>query len=260
MCNAQDAILTIIESARCPPPLDLQSALFLDVDGTLVDIVACPELVRVPPGLPQLLIRRTAERDGALALISGRPLAELDRLLHPWHGAAAGLHGIERRRADGTLDHIPDRPGEAALDCIRPKLAALAADGSGLLLEDKGRTIALHYRAVPAREAEILAYAEAIRDETGEALRVIAGKMVVEFQPQGANKGRAIAAFMAEPPFFGRRPVFVGDDTTDEDGFVEIGRRGGIAVRVGCSRETAANYGLPSVGRVLAWLAGTGLR
>lgn len=255
----KDAFLTFDESRRSPPALDLQSALFLDVDGTLLEIAPRPELVHVPEGLPTLIARLSEERQGALALISGRPLAQLDGLFRPWHGPAAGLHGIERRRADGTLDRIIDGAGEAALSRIRPKLAALASGGSGLILEDKGPSLALHYRATPFREPAIQAYAEALQREAGAALRLIPGKMLVEFQPRSANKGVAIAAFMAEPPFFGRQPLFVGDDTTDEDGFAEIRRRAGIAMRVGSSCETLANYCLPSVEAVLAWLARTDL-
>jgi trehalose 6-phosphate phosphatase len=154
-----------------------------------------------------------------------------------------------------------DGDSAAALDRLRPRLAALAADGTGLMLEDKGGTLALHYRAVPQREPEIRAVVEALHREVAAVLRLITGKMVVEFQPRGADKGRAIAVFLAEPPFAGRRPVFVGDDTTDEDGFAEIRRRGGIAIRAGSfDRATDANYRLPSVESVLAWLAGGGLR
>jgi trehalose 6-phosphate phosphatase len=258
MCNAQDAALTLAESR--PPPLDGRSALFLDVDGTLLEIAPRPELVRVPEGLPSLIVRLSAQREGALALISGRPLAQLDRLFQPWQGAAAGLHGLERRRADGVLASVVDGCSAAALDRLRPKLAALAADGTGLILEDKGGTLALHYRAAPQREAEIRAVVEALHREFGSVLRLIAGKMVVEFQPRSADKGRAIAAFFAEPPFLGRRPIFVGDDTTDEDGFAEIRRLRGVAIRVGpFDGATAANYCLPSVGAVLAWLANGGL-
>src|SRR5438128_1910400 len=151
----KDDFLTVGESPGLPPALDLQSAVCLDVDGTLLEIAPRPELVRVPPGLPGLLARLAAQREGALALISGRPLAQLDQLFDPWHGAAAGLHGIERRRADGTLDCILDSASEAALDRIRPQLSALADDGNRLVLEDKGGTLALHYRAVPEREREI---------------------------------------------------------------------------------------------------------
>jgi trehalose 6-phosphate phosphatase len=255
----KDASLTIAESLA--PPLDPLSALFLDVDGTLLEIALRPELVRVPDGLPSLIIRLSAEREGALALISGRPLTQLDRLFQPWQGAAAGLHGLERRRADGILDCVVDSASAAALDRLRPKLTAFAADGTGLTLEDKGGTLAIHYRAAPQREPEIRAVVEALHREIASVLRLIMGKMVVEFQPRSADKGRAIAAFLAEPPFVGRQPVFVGDDTTDEDGFAEIRRRGGVAVRVGpFDGGTAANYRLPTVKAVLAWLASSGLR
>ena len=254
----KDASLTLAES--WPPPLDPRSALFLDVDGTLLEIAPRPELVQVPVGLPSLMIRLSARREGALALIGGRPLAQLDRLFQPWQGAAAGLHGLERRRADGILDCGVDGNSSAALDRLRPKLAAVAADGTGLTLEDKGGTLALHYRAAPQREPEIRAAVGALHREMASVLRLIMGKMVVEFQPRSADKGRAIVAFLAEPPFLGRRPVFVGDDTTDEDGFAEIRRRGGIAVRVGpFGGATIANYRLPSVEAVLAWLASGGL-
>jgi trehalose 6-phosphate phosphatase len=253
----KDAFLTIGESA--PPMPGSESAVFLDVDGTLLEIAPRPELVQVPVGLPELIIRLAQQRQGALALISGRPLAQLDRLFGPWHGAAAGLHGIERRRADGVLDYMLDSAGATALDLIRPRLVELADRVCGLILEDKGATLALHYRAAPQREAEIRAQAAALERETSTALRVIAGKMVIEFQPRGINKGLAIAAFLQEQPFFGRSSVVVGDDTTDEDGFAEIRRRGGIAVRVGSPRETAANYRLPSVKAVLDWLSKTSL-
>jgi len=254
----KDVPLTVGESPA-PPPLDPQSAVFLDVDGTLLEIAPRPELVQVPRGLPLLIARLSAQREAALALISGRPLAQLDRLFQPWQGAAAGLHGLERRRADGVLDCVLDSASATALDRLRPKLAALAADGSGLTFEDKGGTLALHYRAAPQREAEIRVLAEELHRPAASLLRLITGKMVVEFQPRSVNKGRAIAAFLAELPFVGRRPVFVGDDTTDEDGFAEIGRRGGIAVRVGSPCATAANYRLPAVEAVLAWLARSGL-
>jgi trehalose 6-phosphate phosphatase len=254
----KDAFLTPGESRR-PPPLDLRSALFLDVDGTLLEIALRPELVHVPRELPVLIARLSEQRQGALALVSGRPLAQLDRLFRPWRGAAAGMHGVERRRADGTLDRIRDSAGESALDRMRPKLAALAAGGSGLIVEDKGATLALHYRAVPGREPEIRVSAEVLQREAGAALRLIKGKMVVEFQPRNANKGSAITAFLAEPPFVGRRPVFVGDDATDEDGFAEVHNRGGFSIHVGSQCVTAANYHLPSVEAVITWLTKTGL-
>ena len=209
----------------------------------------------MPVRLPVLLADLAEQRGGALALISGRPLAELDRLFQPWCGAAAGVHGSERRRADGTLDHRTDREGAAALDRIRPRLAAFAGARDRIVLEDKTSTLALHYRAAPEIGVEIHTFAKALEREAGGALRLIAGKMVVEFQPRGADKGAAISAFLGEPPFLGREPVFVGDDATDEDGFAEIERRGGITIRVGPIAASIARYCLPSVAAVHRWLA-----
>ena len=253
----KDALLTVVESLA--PPLDQKSALFLDVDGTLLEIAPRPELVQVPRGLPALITRLSAQREAALALISGRPLDQIDRLFEPWQGAAAGLHGLERRRADGVRGDVPDSASATALDRLRPKLAALAGDRPGVALEDKGGTLALHYRAAPQLEAEIRGLAKALHREAAPVLRMILGKMVIEFQPDAVDKGQAIAAFLAEPPFAGRRPVFVGDDTTDEDGFAEIRRHRGIAIRVGPPGSTTANYRLPSVSAVLAWLARSSL-
>lgn len=242
-----------------PPPLDPDAALFLDVDGTLLEIAPRPELVKVPEGLAELLIRSAEQRGGALAVISGRRIDDFDRYLRPWRGAAAGIHGAERRDAAGRMvagaDSADDRNAAAALARLRPRLRALEKELPGILVEDKGRTLAVHYRQAPDREAEVRAIVEnLLRPEVG-ALRLIDGKMVLELKPLHHDKGRAIAAFMAEPPFRGRLPVFVGDDTTDEDGFAEVNRRGGLSVRVGpAGAATQAVHMLPSVGAVLDWL------
>ena len=245
-----------------PPPLDRDAALLIDVDGTLLEIAPHPDRVEVPPGLPRLLERLAGQRDGALALISGRPIADLDLLFQPWRGAAAGLHGIERRRPDGSRADseatAADAAAATALDRLRPELQVLMRQRPGVWLEDKGRTLALHYRAVPEAEAEIRARAEQLLREHGNALRLIPGKMVVEFQPRHHGKGGAIAALMAEPPFRARVPVFLGDDTTDEEGFAEVNRRDGLSIRVGAPLAgTAAACRLPSVTAALDWLAGT---
>ena len=241
-----------------PPPLDPHSALFLDVDGTLLEIAPRPELVHVPSGLPDLLKELTRQRIGALALISGRPIAELDRLFRPWRGAAAGLHGAERRRADGSLvvsgESTADRAAATALASVRPALAECERRWPGVWIEDKGRTVALHCRAIPEKEAEIRDAMERLAQDESGPLRLIAGKMVFELQPGHRHKGAVIAAFLAEPPFRGRRAVFIGDDTTDEDGFAEVNRRGGISIRVGAPARTAAVYDLASVADALDWL------
>lgn len=243
-----------------PPPLDGTSALFLDVDGTLLEIAPQPHLVRVPEHLPALLARLADQRDGAMAIVTGRPLGDLDRLLWPWRGAAAGLHGTERRRADGRRDAGGEETeAEAALDRLRPIVRALAERLPGTLLEDVPGNLTLHYRGAADREGEIIAVAESLAKRESEALRFIAGKMVVEFLSRHHGKDGAIAAFMAESPFSGRRPVFVGDDTTDEDGFAEVNRRGGVSIKVGsATAPTAAEYRLETVGEVLAWLGRRG--
>ncbi len=230
--------------------------MFLDIDGTLLEIAERPDRVRIPSALPGLLGDLAGQRGGALALISGRPLIEIDRLMQPWRGAAAGLHGSERRRADGAVERRLDPAAAVALDHIRPALREFAAQDGRLLFEDKGEAVALHYRAAPQRAREISNLAEAMQRRSGSALRLIIGKMVVEFQPRGADKGATIAAFMLEPPFAGRVPVFVGDDVTDEDGFAEIARRHGVAIRVGGSIKTRAGCALASVAAVLVWLDG----
>jgi trehalose 6-phosphate phosphatase len=262
VCGAQARAAIRVQPVTQPPELDRKAALLIDVDGTLLEIAPRPELVAVPSGLPDLLQRLAGERSGALALISGRPIVDLDRLLRPWQGAAAGLHGIERRTADGDGaaggDSEADRAAAAALERLRPELAALAGQQPGIWLEDKGRTLALHYRAAPDAGAAIGDAATRLLREHGEVLRLIPGKMVVEFQPRHHGKGSAIAAFMEEPPFRGRVPVFLGDDTTDEEGFAEVNRRGGISIRVGPPiGGSAAIYELPSVTATLDWLAGS---
>jgi trehalose 6-phosphate phosphatase len=245
-----------------PPPLDPHCALFIDLDGTLLEIASRPELVRVPEGLPELLTRLAEQRDGALAVISGRRMDDFDRYLRPWRGAAAGVHGAERRDAAGRIvasgDSPDDRQAAAALDRLRPALRELAGRLPGILVEDKGKTLAVHYRQAPEKEGEVRSVVESLLRPEAAALRLIDGKMVLELKPIHHDKGRAIAAFMEETPFHGRVPVFIGDDTTDEDGFREVNRRGGLSVRVGPeSAATEAVSTLPSVTSVLDWLRGS---
>lgn len=244
MCNAQE-----------PPECDPRGALFLDLDGTLLEIAARPEAVRVPAGLPRLLNDLGGRREGALALVSGRVLADIDRLLAPWQGAAAGLHGAERRRADGTIERILEDGAARALARLRPRLLRLAGAMPGVFLEDKAAALALHYRAAPAREESLRAATRRLAAECAPALRLLDGKMVLEFRPASTTKGTAIAAFLGEAPFRGKRPVFLGDDASDEDGFAEVNRRGGLSVRIGPPADSAARFALPSVAAALAWLA-----
>jgi trehalose 6-phosphate phosphatase len=234
-----------------PPALRRHNALFLDFDGTLVEIAAAPDLVRVAPELPHLLGRIADLLDGSLALISGRPLDELVRLLAPFSGAMAGQHGRERRRSDGSVLRFPVPP---ALARAAPVMADFAERHPGVMLEDKGGSLALHYRQAPSLAATCGALVRRVVDASGGALKAIDGKMVVELMPRKVGKGQAIASFLAEPPFRGRVPVFVGDDVGDEEGFTVVDHMGGISVRVG-DGPTAAGHRLAKVGDVLAWLA-----
>jgi trehalose 6-phosphate phosphatase len=236
--------------ALAPPPLHRDQALFLDFDGTLVEIAQSPSLVRVPAELPELLRELTSWLDGAVAVVSGRPLDELARMLAPFHGGIAGDHGLERRLGDGTVTRCL---AHHELDRFRPLVAGFAARHNGVLLEDKGGSLALHYRQSPALAARCRALVRRAAQASNGALATIAGKMVVELIPQSAGKGRAIAGFLADPPFRGRLPVFVGDDITDEDGFAVVNRTGGVSVHVG-GGATIAHHNLATVGDVLAWL------
>ena len=240
------------------PPLPAPGerwAIFLDVDGTLVAIAATPQAVLVEPSLLARLEQLRHRCGGALAVVSGRALADIDRLLAPLRLPAAGLHGRERRRADGT--RLESGGPEAIIAPLRPLLSAYVEARPGLLLEDKGGSLALHYRLAPAYAASVARLARRLAAEEPR-LRVIFGRKVAEFQPRGSDKGAAIAAFLAEPPFAGRRPVYAGDDATDEDGFVTVNRLGGLSVKVlNGERRTASSvalYQLRSVASLHRWL------
>ncbi|HZB91737.1 MAG TPA: trehalose-phosphatase [Stellaceae bacterium] len=230
-------------------------ALFLDVDGTLLPIAATPEAARPQPALLPLLERLSRGCERALALVSGRSLASIDRLFAPFRPAAAGLHGWERRRSDGSL--VPQNEPSGLLARLRPRLETYVRARPGLMLEDKGGSLALHYRQAPERGAALLRLVRRLARAEPE-LHVIAGRKVVEVQPLGADKGAAIRAFLAEPPFAGRRPVFAGDDTTDEHGFEAVNELGGLSVRVVDAetrmRSTSARYTLESVDELHCWL------
>ncbi len=227
-------------------------AVFLDVDGTLLDIEHTPEAVTVPPELIPALDNTHQALSGALALISGRPLADLDRLFAPLVLPAAGLHGLEMR---------PDGRGSERMTKADPHLAAQVArlreelaPLSGVLVEDKGSCVALHYRQAPAAKAEVAAAAQAAAEQLGAAYHVLAGKMVYEVKPKAMNKGHAVEIFMAALPFRGRHPVYIGDDITDEDAFVIVNRLGGTSVRVGNETPTKATTIIADIEALRGWL------
>lgn len=210
-------------------------ALFLDFDGTMVDLAPQPHAVQVPRMLIGTLQDLQVMLGGALAVISGRPIAQLDDFLQPLRMPTAGVHGAERRSADGHLHLLHTHP----LDHVEEAANVLAAQHEGLLVESKRGSLALHYRQAPHLEELCLrAMQDAVSESPGIVL--LRGKMVVEAKPGGASKGRAIEEFMAEAPFAGRTPVFIGDDVTDEAGFSAVQRLGGVGVKVGDGESLAS--------------------
>lgn len=234
-----------------PPPADLLdgASLFLDFDGTLVEIAARPDGVTVDARLKRLVEALAARLDGRIAIVSGRGVDEIDALFGGVGFPIGGSHGAELRR-DGTIEG-PGRP--AALDDALARMRAFAAGTPGLIVEAKPLGAGLHFRGCPDAEDACRAFAHELADATGLTLQ--RGKMVFELRAPG-DKGAAIAGLMALPPFAGTRPVFLGDDLTDEPGFVTAARLGGAGVLVGPQRETAATYALPGVTAVLTWLEG----
>ncbi len=234
-----------------PPSLTTLSstALFLDFDGTLVDIADGPDLIEVRPGLGESLGALARQMSGRLALVSGRALADLNQHLGASTVAMGGSHGGELRRADGSSIGI----GIAGLpNAVRRSLEDFAEKDPGLLYEEKTLGAALHYRSAPERETGVLAISETLAARHGLTLKH--GKMVAELMPAGYDKGSAVRTFMSEDPFSGAWPVFVGDDVTDEDGFSAARELGGFGVLVGEPRPTAAIYRLPNPAAVHDWL------
>lgn len=225
-------------------------ALFLDFDGTIVDIAERPEAVVVDPGLPSTLGCIRDELGGALALVSGRTIDTLDAFLAPERFDAAGVHGVERRVAGALLESgVEDRP---ALNHALEVLGCFTASHEGLLLEDKGSSFAVHWRLRPDLADEALRLVEAAAARLSPGYRLQQGKAVAEILPSQAGKGAAIAWFMERPPYRGRRPIFIGDDLTDEHGFVAVNERNGISVRVGdgptvATRRVASPAGLKAL-------------
>ena len=237
-----------------PPPSlgDLEPvSLFVDFDGTLVDLVDDPGEIRVDGALHRLLTELNATLPGRVALVSGRSVAQLDGFLGPLGAmlTLVGSHGVELRRQGGKLT-APERP--SSLDAVARDMAGFAAAKPGLHVELKSHGVALHYRAAPQYEAAVHAFCRDLARATGLLLQT--GKMMVELRGPG-DKGDAVRALMRDPPMAGARPLFIGDDLTDEGGFSAVLALGGAGVLVGAPRATAALYRLESVEAVRAWLA-----
>ena len=205
----------------------------------------------VPPQLRTILSACADAFGGAVAIVSGRPIATLDALLAPLRLPAAGLHGLELRMPDGTVEHAASEAPRLAE--LRARLLSLAQEDARLVVEDKGSSLALHFRLAPERERELRAVVSGAA-ELHEGHHVLHGKMVVEVRPARSDKGDAVARFMETPPFAGRTPVFAGDDSTDEAGFATVNRLGGISVKVGAGESDAACR-ISHVAALHDWLA-----
>lgn len=231
-------------------PLD-DYALFLDLDGTLLEIAERPDSVCVDGGIKTLIALLHDEFGGAVALITGRSIAGIDVLFSPLRVPVAGQHGLERRDGNGNIHE--HRDGRRLLDRARVDLARWAMQHPGVQIEDKGLSIAMHYRQVPMLGVELEAFLRGWLAGHRSGLQAQLGKMVIELKPSGRDKGMAIGEFLCEMPFKGRRPVFVGDDLTDEFGFTFVNGYDGVSVKVGPG-DTVAQYHLTDVTAVRRWL------
>lgn len=224
--------------------------LFLDVDGTLLDLAATPGAVVVDASLLALLERLRRAAGGALALVSGRTIVDLDRLFTPLKLPTAGIHGCERRDARGVSTVAP--VVREQLEPLRAGLGELAARHPGLLLEDKGAALALHFLQVPQLERELRARVAMLAAPLVPEFALLDGHAVIEIKPAVHSKDSAVTAFLREAPFQGRLPIFIGDDHTDYDGFEAVRRAGGMAIAVG--PRVRSDWWLPGPTAVRLWL------
>ena len=228
-------------------------ALFLDIDGTLLDIAAEPRAVKVPKDLAAGLARASRYLGGALALASGRGLAEIDQLMAPLRPPCLAEHGAVLRYADGST--AVAGPACAVPDRWRMELRAAVRGWRGVQVEEKAFGVAVHYRLAPEREAEVRDLVEAAVAQDRAGFEVLPARMAFEIRHRGLSKAAAVEQLMPRPPFVGRIPVFVGDDVTDEDGFRVVNRIGGHSIKVG-EGTSAARWRLSDPAAARAWLAG----
>jgi trehalose 6-phosphate phosphatase len=231
---------------------DARWALFLDVDGTLLEIAATPESVFVSESLKTLLKEASERLDGALALISGRAIADLDRLFAPLKFCAAGIHGAELRGADGRV--VRAALNTTVLREAREDLESFAALHPGILLEDKSFALAVHFRLAPHLESTVRTKLHSVMDRVGADYVLQPGKLVFEIRPAAWTKGTAVRSLLSDAPFAGRMPVYIGDDLTDEHAFEAVNDLRGISVRVGEITATKARFRLGNVAHVQRWL------
>jgi len=224
--------------------------LFLDVDGTLLELAEHPGAVFVEPMLTPLLQRLRATANGAIALVSGRTIADLDKLFPDPKLPLAGLHGCERRDASGTL-HVAPIAVEQLAD-VRAGRQRLVARHPGLMLEDKGAGLALHFLQARELEHELRAEVALLATPLVPRFALLDGHAVIEIKPAAHTKDSAVMAFMEEEPFRDRRPIFIGDDQTDYGGFAAVRRFDGLAIAVG--PRVKSEWWLPDPVAVRRWL------
>jgi trehalose 6-phosphate phosphatase len=229
-------------------------AIFLDVDGCLLDLAPTPDAILVPADLPETIERLRQRLGGALALVTGRGLAYADALFDPYVFPIAGLHGAEMRGADGTMLYADAPPAFVAL---KRELEEETRDMLGVLIEDKGAAVAAHYRLAPQYELALGERMRGLAEAAGPDWALQLGKMVYEIRPARASKGDAVERFLSAPPFYGRLPIALGDDLTDESMFAVANARGGLTFRVGRSEaKTCAQGTVGSPARVRELIAG----
>jgi len=233
-----------------PAPLD-EWAYFFDIDGTLVDLAPTPSEILLERSLHALLLRLHERTGGALALISGRAIHDVDSIFSGSLLSVAGQPGIERRDARGKISRHDSMAQH--LETARDALTGAVAKHPGLILEDKELSLALHYRQVPSLASFAHRLMRRLAASMGGEYTILKGKRVVELRPSGKDKGEAIREFMQEKPFRGRIPAFLGDDVTDEHGFKVVNTLGGCSIKVGPG-ATAARWRLPDVRSVQSWL------
>jgi trehalose 6-phosphate phosphatase len=235
---------------------DRDIALFLDFDGTLVEIAPSPADVRLDRRVPAALDTLRSRLSGALALVSGRPISFLDSVLEPYRFDIAALHGADIRLGGRVQAQVGPSPEmrQAVRDLVR-----FANSHVGIIVEDKDISVALHWRLAPQAHDEALDLMRAIAERMAPLVRLQEGKAVAELVPAGASKGTAIAQLMATPPYAGRVPVFIGDDVTDEHGFEAVNALGGLSIRIG-DGETRADLRLASPTALRAILLGAAER
>lgn len=238
--------------ARTLPIVARDWALFFDVDGTLLDFVADPATARAPVTLQRTLAKLSDALDGALAIISGRSISDLDRIFAPLCLSLAGQHGAEARRDDD--DVLVFAPSSEALQAILAPIQTYARSEPALRIENKGLSVAIHYRGAEHLRDKLLALIEEAMARHRTDYELLFSHLAFDIRPRGWHKGRAVEWFMEAPPFAGRRPVFIGDDRTDEDGFAAVLARGGHAIKVGARGDTVAQWNLSGPSELRSWL------